>query len=655
MKMKRRLTGVCILMSVIALGFYALAEPAVDPEDVDDAQEEVVQTGPPTLTKQGEMLEAKYSGILSSLSKEVSDKVLQIDEGKKKALLLTHAVIASLQEPGKEDSADIRTKYNKDRAQADSNALVIARSVLADIDGFLSSHALDDKLMTIAVISDATPRGLAEFGQQGKEEEALLEKLFSNKELMKQMLVAGGANGGEWGEAMQVYESILAKSERAREVGTIFQRLALGTALQQPWLPGKQAGGVYGISHADSSIPGSQADRYMHYENAYLAGELDPAFKEFNPWECRFITNDPYTNEELAWTREMLRNYRPDHITNPDYKWRYAAMVKSDVPYASPDWRPNEGTTRVQQIIAGGGKCGPRAFFGRTVCRAFGIPSRRSTQSGHAAMNHWTPDGWAVVFGAWWSWNWAGPWGGLDFLLESQAREYPEEFMKVLRAQWVGDALGEEDVSIRHYGKGGGLWNALAFYKKRAVVEDARIAALNAELLELSGDEGRLLGESDNILGDVEKDPGYQIPEEHKKIILAEDGTITFPAVACVDPTNGTDRILFMASCDGKGSQVHYTRLGKRPELLKYYIEAPKDGKYSLTMDVVTVGRDQSCMLRLNRRTMINLDLPSTWGLWGETKPVDIDLKQGRNTLMFTCEPPNRGVSIKSFTLTPMK
>ena len=81
--------------------------------------------------------------------------------------------------------------------------------------------------------------------------------------------------------------------------------------------------------------------------------------------------------------------------------------------------------------------------------------------------------------------NWAGPWGGLDFLLESQAREYPDDFRKVLRAQWIGDALGEEDVSIRSYGKGGGLWNALAFYKKRAVVVDAEAVALGKGISKL--------------------------------------------------------------------------------------------------------------------------------------------------------------------------
>ena len=143
--------------------------------------------------------------------------------------------------------------------------------------------------MKVAILRHATPRGLAEFAQQGSEEKALLDTLFADEALLKQILMSGGANGGEYGEAMQVYAAIREKSERAREVGSIFQRLALGTALHQPWLPGKEKGGVYGIVFGDNQAPDGQVARYLHYEKAYLADELDPAFKDMNAWECRYI------------------------------------------------------------------------------------------------------------------------------------------------------------------------------------------------------------------------------------------------------------------------------------------------------------------------------------------------------------------------------
>lgn len=610
---------------------------------------------PAPLTVEGQKLLAHYADMLATLKKQVVTALPAIEGQKKAAFLSARKKLSAIQTPGEGSPAPVVVKYRELKEETEAEVLTAARAILADVDAFLNDDTLDGQLMRMAILAAATPRGLAEFAQQGPEEKALVDKLLGDEPLMKQMLLAGGANGGEWGEAMQTYTAILAASERAREMGSIFQRLALGTSLQQPWLTGKEKGGVYGTAYADSGNPDGQVARYLHYEKAYLAGELDPAVKDMTAWECRFITNDPYTNEELAWTREMMRNYRPDHITDPNYKWRYVRIVKTDVPYCSPDPRPDEGTSKVQQIVAGGGKCGPRAFYGRVAARAFGIPSRRSTQTGHAAMNHWTPDGWVVVFGAWWSCNWCGPWGGLDFLLESQARECPVEFPKVLRAQWIGDALGEEDVSIWHYGKGGGLWNALAFYKKKAVVDDAKTKALQAELAALSAEEAKVqLGESDEPDEEAEEKPMIDLRPEDKTIVTEKDGSVIIPVAACVKPTYSTDRIIFMNNLDGE-AQVHYSRLGKRPELLRYDINMPKAGTYKLTAHVATVARKQTCLLRLNRRTLIDMDLPSTWGMWQDSEPVNVDLKEGRNTIMFTCKAPNRGVSIKAFKLTPVK
>ena len=552
--------------------------------------------------------------------------------------------MANLKAPTEEADAVANAKYEKAKEQAAADALLKARSNLKDVDKFLASDSLDPKLLKAAIIRNATPQGLAEFAQQGPAEEKLLEQLFADEALMKQILNAGGANGGEYGEAMQVYTAILAKSERAREVGSIFQRLALGTAIHMPWLLDKEKGGVHNIVYRTQTTV-DQVERYLHYEKAYLAGELDPAFKDMNTWECRFITDDPYSDEDLAWTRKMMQNYRPDHITNPDYKWRYVRIVKSDVPYVSPTSDPALGTP-AQQHIALGGICGRRAFYGRLAARAFGIPSRASTQTGHGAMCHWTPDGWVVCLGAWWSSAWCGPQGGLDFLLDSQAREHVDDYKQVLRAQWIGDALGEPDVNIRQYGSGGGFWDGLAFYKKRAVVEDAEI-----EALELAG--GMKLGESDELLGD-EKGEEIEIPESDKTIVFGDDGKITIPAAACDRPTNSTDKVAFMKSWDG-GTQIHYSRLGQRPELIRYSVEAPTAGTYTLVADVATVSPKQEIILRLNRRTLIDISLPYTKGMWDESKPVTIDLKEGRNTLMFTCRAPNRGVTMKEIQLVPVK
>lgn len=594
------------------------------------------------LTPRGKELLSQYTDELSSLNSEIEAALPTIAPDQKQAFLDARSALANIKPPAEEENAVAKKNYEKEKEQAEATALLKARALQTDIDKFLASDSLDPKLLKAAIIRNATPQGLAEFAQQGPAEAKLLEQLFADEALMKQILIAGGANGGEYGEAMQVYTAILEKSQRAREVGSIFQRLALGTAIHMPWLLGKEKGGVHNIVYRTQTTV-DQVERYLHYEKAFLNGELDPAFKDMNTWECRFITDDPYSNEDLAWTRKMMQNYRPDHITNPDYKWRYVRIVKSDVPYVSPTSDPSLGTP-AQQHIALGGICGRRAFYGRLATRAFGIPSRASTQTGHGAMCHWTPDGWVVCLGAWWSSAWCGPQGGLDFLLDSQAREHTDDYLQVLRAQWIGDSLGEPDVSIRQYGSGGGFWDGLAFYKKRAIVEDAEI-----EALELAG--GMKLGESDDLLGD-EKGEEIEIPESDKTIVFGDDGIITIPAAACDRPTNSTDKVAFMKSWDG-GTQIHYGRLGQRPELIRYSVEAPAAGAYTLVADVATVSPKQEIILRLNRRTLIDISLPYTKGMWEQSKPVTIDLKEGRNTLMFTCRAPNRGVTMKEIKLVP--
>lgn len=570
--------------------------------------------------------------MLSNLNKEIVAALPAIDEKKKAAFIEARSALHAIEIPEKGMNAADVAKMKELQSQAESAMMAASRALLADLDAFLKSNALDSKLVRLAILTHGTTRGLAAFAQQGKAEEALLDKLFADEALMKQIVVAEGAKDGNYGKALQIYASILEKNERAREVGTIFQHLALGTAI--------------------ALACNDPIERYQHYEKAYLDGELDPGFKDMTPWLVRFITVGERGLSDLAWMREAMRNYRPDHIRTSDYHWRYVRLVKSDMPYSSTR-QDEELGTRSQQALALGGSCGPRAWFGRLTLRAFGIPSRNHPQTAHGALSHWTPTGWKVNLGAWWS---NSP-GGLDFYLDSQARDVPEAYLQVLRAQWIADALGEEDVNRINYGRGGGFWNALAFHKKEVIVADAAIAKSEEEkkLANMTAEDARtLLGESEADLSETFDTKAYVIPEEHKKIVIAEDGTITIPAASCAKPTSNTGRILFMENYAKTGTQVHYARLGKEPDLLTYYIEAPRDGKYMLTLDVCTVAPGQNGHLRLNRRTSLDLEFPYTSGMWEQTKPAEVELKEGRNTLMLTSKT-GRGFTMREMKLVPVK
>jgi hypothetical protein len=243
---------------------------------------------------------------------------------------------------------------------------------------------------------------------------------------------------------------------------------------------------------------------------------------------------------------------------------------------------------------------------------------------------------------------WCGPQSGLDFLLDSQAREFESDYQLARRAQWIGDAFGEENVSISpgKYGKGGGLWDNLAFVKKQIIVKKAEV-----EALELVG--GMKLGESDELIGD-EEGKEIEIPDADKEITVAADGTITIPAVACYSPRKSSDRVLFLKSWE-KGYQLHYSRLGQRPELFKYRIEVPADGEYELTAEAATVSLGIEVLVRLNRDEPVPFIMPYTKGFWGASKPIRLKLTEGANTLSVTARTPNRGASIKSWQLKPVK
>jgi hypothetical protein len=50
-----------------------------------------------------------------------------------------------------------------------------------------------------------------------------------------------------------------------------------------------------------------------------------------------------------------------------------------------------------------------------------------------------------------------------------------------------------------------------------------------------------------------------------------------------------------------------------------------------------------------------DIAMPCTVGMWEETKPVEIALVKGKNILHVTRNIPNYGLTIKHFTLKPVK
>ena len=276
-------------------------------------------------------------------------------------------VVAKLPALDPEDEGAFTAAYANlaKNESATAPALAAAQKLLdsSDVKAFLTlpdsftEGGLDAAMALCAVLSDATPAGLAQYAATGKPEEQLVSTLIGDFTLMRDMLVAGGPvssengkgsdrSGCRYGEAMGIYTNITKASAVLSAAGSgtapdalwddrshanILKRVALGTALQHA-VPLHRR---YPNPLDPSTFFIDPVARYQHYEQAYHAGELDPAFEVLSTFEARHTTNTDAQHEDQQWLRDTMANYRPDHIA-AGYGWRYAGAVKTEVAYGDP-------------------------------------------------------------------------------------------------------------------------------------------------------------------------------------------------------------------------------------------------------------------------------------------------------------------------------
>ena len=219
--------------------------------------------------------------------------------------------------------------------------------------------------------------------------------------------------------------------------------------------------------------------------------------------------------------------------------------------------------------------------------------------------------------------------------------------MRVLRARWIGDVVVGREGERMCWGlssaKGDlGFWNALALYLQRSLAE-----------------EGSGQGKTETTLAaraTIDLLPCRSAASESKEsITVHDDGTVNIPVCAMSDPnpTIGVNRgrLLFMPSILG-GRQLHYSRNAPNHRSFEYCFEVQQQGTYALTARVVTPSWKQSLLLSVNdSEEQIEIPLPFTVGMWDTTEPMNIELKDGMNSLKFTRAGDVKGATIKDFTL----
>ena len=278
--------------------------------------------------------------------------------------------------PSSTDLANFMTLYqNYTGGDDEAPVIAAAQKILNDpkVSAFLElpdsfgTGGLDAAMVLCAVLTEGTPTALAEFASNSTANKGLVTKLLANPTLMRDMLVAGGPTMSEtdkgkagpkhFGQAMAIYEQVLAASSELswetvqgdasvtvdadapwddRSQENILKRFALGVALEHAdtihlhydhkdcdeaydWCP---------TAPKDTNVTTvDPVARYLHYENAYKAGDLDPAFEVLTVFETKHTCNSPASDEDLEWLRQSLAIYRPDHIAM-SYDWRYAMAVR---------------------------------------------------------------------------------------------------------------------------------------------------------------------------------------------------------------------------------------------------------------------------------------------------------------------------------------
>ena len=555
-------------------------------------------------------------------------------------------------------------------------------------DSFSTTDGLDAMLAKCAVISTATPLGLAEFAANGTAQETLVDQLLSDSLMQRDMLVAGGPREGKYGEALQIYQAINQASDSLRltsaplsaapdgawddrSPATMLRRLALGTALGHA-APIQKS---FTLPNDTDAFVDPVA-RYLDYEKAYKAGELDPAIEVLTAFECRHTTDSDSKEDDLAWFRDTVAIYRPDNIAMP-YHTRYAEAVHTDVAYGHPacaNFKPGACNGHEAQIPAGGGECGPRAFFGRFTRKAFGLPTWGVTEPGHAAMSTFSPgQGWYVLLGATWKYAW---WdkdgyhqGGSDFFLDTQCRENRTEYRKVLRANWLAVARG--DAPINHgwtptagrshgssgYGEGG-LWSALALYMKKLAVNGTDPKIYN-----------RTVPPSivkTKVQAMIEK--WAEPPPPPPTVTTGADGSITIPAAAITNTQKSTRLTVMRSACASvddceTGEQLLsgvHTGMDKicpaDPSACSfaYDFTVAAGGTFYLTANFSTWQMNQDLSVSVNGATPKAVPVFYTVGWWNETQPLEVTLTKGKNNLNFT-RATERTITFKSFVLHSKK
>jgi hypothetical protein len=427
--------------------------------------------------------------------------------------------------------------------------------------------------------------------------------------------------------SLDLWKKLYTEDPDSRE--GIYLRLAMATALRPP------GGTSYG-----SGLPIDPISRYKHYKTAHQNKELFPSFDKLSVGDYGRVINSWASDSDLAWARQMLNTWRPDLRDKEQ-----VAKIVSEV------WRRNSPfpfSNGFPTVMEGGGKCGPRAFFGVMICQAFGIPAIGIGQPGHAcfgaksAYPEVAPQPgsvWKVYQGRGWQVSDCGDaMYGPEFLSEMTKRYRVAEFSQVEHLRWLASTLSSEE-------RADAVRNWVGKIRKPVnTTTPLEVPAKDIDIITEGASPTTAASNAASTPVLVQEEPFKADPG----VIHVEAETF---ANSFAEPAYPAEQkgCVYVYDCFTGGKQVNFQR-NMNLSWVEYSIDVPETGTYGMEVMLAAANRDQVLDVSCGTEKLGTIKIPGTIGLWKKMPPVDIELKKGKQTLRISA-PLQRGVAIRWFEL----
>lgn len=410
---------------------------------------------------------------------------------------------------------------------------------------------------------------------------------------------------------LEIWNRILLADPEARE--GLYLKLAIATAIAPP--------GSVNIGAGGAATPVDPVARFKHFKVAHQHKELFPSFDKLTVWEYSKVVHSGASNEDLAWAREMINTWRPDLKTNELVVNSTSEVWRRNAP---PQFYP-AGYVNFRNILAGGGKCGPRSSWSQMVCHAFGIPAIGVGQPGHACVAYKSAfpmsepqpgSAWKVGYGRGWQFSKLEGMAGPDFLAGVAERDHATEFSMVEHLRWLAAALA-------------------APAKAAAVMEIAhRIQSSQ------SGLKTDLTASAKAAEAEKELTPATTSAKVPRGPVTVAPGITTIEAAA-FSSMSGVN----VYDCSTGGKQVNFQK-NIDSSWVDYPLDVSVAGTYSLVLKVAAANVEQIFSVKAGTNEAVTVRIPWSEGLWDMTPAVDVKLAKGQQTLRISA-PYQRGIAVR--------